>query len=1202
MILKILKKYKTSIIFLLLAILWYFFAHQYLTKLPKDFSFTSNVVSIDNFFDIDRGEYTGSVFSDTEYSYETIYSDNNLSKIKNVFDVRTPGGDKIFSNEEVYNIDRVTKFNIDNDTYLFAPEYLEKGEGFKYHHINYDAVADMKFIGETYLYGMLVYEYETRYEGQKIDQTELLTHLPGVGDTMGVELDPYLKLWIEPNTGRLIKYYDDTVAYYYSLDTGERLYPWNHFSNTFDESSVKEIVEDVSFWGIKNKIVDKYVPTILLIISIILFLRENKKLHIKIKGLTTIKIVGWLLFLTSSLMTLSIVFINDLVRSIDYFNSLNLLTSICFLLVGLGFIKIQDKKTSLVISAVLISVGVIRTLSIFEVIGFQIDIFLNNYIESLSQDSARMGSFTASSFITLGSVIFLNIFSRIRKMHILEIICSISVIFSILSIIGYLFGNIKFFDIPFFHSVSIYTSSIVLISSLSAYLYFRGKTYKDKLPLVGWVEASALLFVLIFITVMIVWFVDHDSKQKSLNNFDVDSSKIEIAIENRLNVYVNALKGGKGLFESSDIVTRDEWKRYVDSIDVQDNYPGIQGMGYAVFVDPDNLDEHVEEIRDEGFEEYNIKPEGDRDLYSTIIYLEPFDERNIQAFGYDMFSNNIRRSAMEQARDSGEAAMSGKITLVQEIDDDVQSGFLVYVPYYGNGSDINSIESRKENIVGYVYSPFRARDFIEGVIGVDGDEDIGLRIDDAIDGGEGSLIYDDTEGKFDNISGIEMFTKTETIYVVGRPWKFTFTAPSNYEQGIFNRFLPMMVLTAGLVFSILLTSIFYILIFSRHKALIQIEKATKELKVSNARREAILSNIAEGLIVIDKKGKFLLFNNRAKEILGKGPTKKDISEWSKEYGILNPKTEKNIDIQKVLKNKLMKGEIILGSEVLIRNSKVHDIYIKINASPVKVGRSTIGSVVTFIDVSKEKKIDRTKSEFVSIASHQLRTPITSINWHVELLKDSGVKLDKEQKEYLGEIESASTRMTNLINSLLNVSRLDLGSVLINPVKSDIKIVIEKVVTEIKAGFKNKKQKFIVKYDKSIPEVSVDPQILQMIVQNILSNAHKYTPEKGNISLDVKKVKRNRKGYVSIVCKDDGYGIPKIDQKDLFKKLHRADNIKKIGVPGTGLGMYIVKTVVDASGCLISFESEEDKGTTFEILIPLSGMKKVKGDNKLSSFE
>ena len=119
--------------------------------------------------------------------------------------------------------------------------------------------------------------------------------------------------------------------------------------------------------------------------------------------------------------------------------------------------------------------------------------------------------------------------------------------------------------------------------------------------------------------------------------------------------------------------------------------PGIQGMGYALFVAPEEKEAHIESVRAEGFPEYTIRPEGEREMYTSIIYLEPFDERNRQAFGYDMFSNDVRRTAMEQARDTGQPKMTGRITLVQEIDEDVQAGFLIYVPYYRNGTTNETI-------------------------------------------------------------------------------------------------------------------------------------------------------------------------------------------------------------------------------------------------------------------------------------------------------------------------------------------------------------------------------------------------------------------------------------------------------------------------------------------------------------------------------
>ena len=268
----------TALCFFLVAVLWIWKIAPQLTKLPKDFSYRADILSLDNFYDETTQQYSGEKRSVTKFSYEVAGQKQGNLIIKNVFDVRTMSGAKIFSVERLYGIDAFTGAHVpgfgdkNRDGYLFAPRNLKKGEPFTYWHINYDGPAHMTFVEEENLFGLAVYHYETRYEGVKIDQTKNLTNLPGVGVTRGIELEPHLELWIEPKTGRMIKYQDQTIAYYYDLKTGERLHPWNKFTNTQTGEIVAETVEIVKNQRYKFILVETIIPAVLGLIAIIILL------------------------------------------------------------------------------------------------------------------------------------------------------------------------------------------------------------------------------------------------------------------------------------------------------------------------------------------------------------------------------------------------------------------------------------------------------------------------------------------------------------------------------------------------------------------------------------------------------------------------------------------------------------------------------------------------------------------------------------------------------------------------------------------------------------------------------------------------------------------------------------------------------------------------------------------------------------------
>ena len=256
-----------------------------------------------------------------------------------------------------------------------------------------------------------------------------------------------------------------------------------------------------------------------------------------------------------------------------------------------------------------------------------------------------------------------------------------------------------------------------------------------------------------------------------------------------------------------------------------------------------------------------------------------------------------------------------------------------------------------------------------------------------------------------------------------------------------------------------------------------------------------------------------------------------------------------------------------------------------------------------IDIYKHKEIKQAKTDFVSLASHQLRTPLSIIKWYIDfLLTGDAGDLNKDQEKYLKEVYKSNERLIELVNALLDVSRIDLGTFSIDPEPTDIRekaeMALERYLPEIKA----KEIKLEKRFDK-LPKLNLDPRLTQIVFENILSNSAKYTSRGGTIRFVIKKTSTN----ILIRISDNGCGIPKEQQPKVFTKLFRADNVKKIESIGTGLGLYIVKAVIEKSGGKVWFESpnkefdSKNKGATFSITIPLKGMKKKVGTKKLTSI-
>lgn len=238
------------------------------------------------------------------------------------------------------------------------------------------------------------------------------------------------------------------------------------------------------------------------------------------------------------------------------------------------------------------------------------------------------------------------------------------------------------------------------------------------------------------------------------------------------------------------------------------------------------------------------------------------------------------------------------------------------------------------------------------------------------------------------------------------------------------------------------------------------------------------------------------------------------------------------------------------------------------------------------DITREMEIDRAKSEFVSLASHQLKTPLASIRWLVEGLMSGGAgTFSPAQTKYLDGIQSSTQHMIAMVNELLNVSRIELGKIATQIEELDAKALAEEVIAEQKHAADARSISLALSCPADLPHVFADRSALGMIFQNLISNAIKYTPQGGSVRCEL-SVSGAKNEAVFLSVSDTGIGIPEDEQDRVFEKLHRARNAQALVADGTGLGLYVVKTVIEKAGGGVTFESKEGKGTTFYVTIPL----------------
>lgn len=346
------------------------------------------------------------------------------------------------------------------------------------------------------------------------------------------------------------------------------------------------------------------------------------------------------------------------------------------------------------------------------------------------------------------------------------------------------------------------------------------------------IPPAAVLLLSVLLTGAIWWAVRIQADYLAEVRFTAIATDVVGAIDKRMRDYEQVLRGGVAYMVAEDMqVGPAEWRSYVAGLRVADNYPGLQGIGLSVRVSPRSVESFEAAMRAAGLEGFSVTPAGPREDVHAIIYLEPMDLRNRRAVGYDMFSEPTRRAAMSRARDTALPALSGKVTLVQEITGEVQSGSLLYLPLYRPGAAPATVAARREALVGFVYSPFRMADLMHGIVGA-WLEDVVLRVHDGAPGA-GSRMFG--PGGLPDTG----FRRTAALDVYGRRWTIEVAATPALAASLGSPY-PMVVLVSGLTISVLLWWLARAMLTERHRRL-TLTKVNRQLARARAEAEAAVA-------------------------------------------------------------------------------------------------------------------------------------------------------------------------------------------------------------------------------------------------------------------------------------------------------------------------------------------------------------------------
>ncbi|MEI8230460.1 MAG: ATP-binding protein [Candidatus Peregrinibacteria bacterium] len=371
----------------------------------------------------------------------------------------------------------------------------------------------------------------------------------------------------------------------------------------------------------------------------------------------------------------------------------------------------------------------------------------------------------------------------------------------------------------------------------------------------------------------------------------------------------------------------------------------------------------------------------------------------------------------------------------------------------------------------------------------------------------------------------------------------------------------------------------------------EVTKRTETIRIQSAKDRTILTSIHHGILVCDAQGIVQDSNPAARSMIGKENIGVDGRPFDQIFVL--SRHQKILPIgEHPVQRCLIAHDIIHqepNDQLSILRPDRSRVPIMIMVSPLMVGDEFLGAIAVFHDITEERKLDYMKSEFISLASHQLRTPLSAITWYLELLtSDEHEPLTAMQKSYVQEMQDASSRMAHLIDDLLHASVLEGGNITPTLKPTDIVTIVRESTENSQSQAKDRSIGLSIILPEHSIMVNTDPTLVQMVINNLLSNAVKYSNPGSTVTIGL----HTDVQQVQVTVADKGVGIPEEDKIHIFGRLFRASNVVKMDTNGTGLGLYISHLIAGQLGGSLTFESKIGEGTTFTLALPLGKQKKV----------
>ena len=706
--------------------------------------------------------------------------------------------------------------------------------------------------------------------------------------------------------------------------------------------------------------------------------------------------------------------------------------------------------------------------------------------------------------------------------------------------------------------------------------------------------------------------------------FDYRARDLVNTTVRRMAVYEQVLRGARGFMRGRVDIGREEFAEYFRTQNLQEHFPGIEALGIASIIPRERLAAHQAALRAQGFESYEVHPQPAGDFVTSITHIEPFTGRNLRAFGFDLYSEPVRRAAMAAARDTGAAALSGKVVLVQE-GRGAQPGFLMYVPVYRRGEPVGGIDQRRAAIVGWVYAPFRMADLMRGIGGAHA-ADLQVTIyDGALPIPDALLFRSQDAADWRQ----PLFRQTLPARISGRPWLLDIASSPGFEERLDTR-RPQVIAFTGIGLGFLLSVVVWLLASERRRAVQLARAMTLELRQSYERIDAdrvrmnlILRNTYDAFIAIDAEGRITDWNPRAVEQFG----------WTRDEALGREVGELLVPPEQRMARELgfaqfaaldgggmadaagrgFPASVHYGepAEVMARHrdGRLVPVEIVVAALPAEVGH---GASAFLRDIAprreaearerlRQQRLDEARTalarsqkleavgKLTGGVAHDFNNILHIISANVQLMlksNDNSEGNNKSEKR-LRSILDAVERGSKLSSQLLAFARRQP----LHPNLVNVGLLLERMDSLLQRAAGESVQIGLA-HGGDLWNTLVDPNQLENVLLNLVINARDAMGGKGKVDINLENLSIDSAAaavdpeltagdYVRIAVADTGEGMPPEVMERAFEPFFTTKPEGK----GTGLGLSMAHGFVRQSGGHIRIASVLGEGTTISIYLP-----------------